>query len=91
MQVCGFAVLPLNRYRGASVTSLSKLLEDNGATMTPCFGVEERVQRALMTAAPEVAETMPALANYYHVEAEDKKLDKLAEEMMNQSLVERLT
>jgi hypothetical protein len=56
--------------------------------MTPCFGVEERVQRALMTASPEVAETMPPLANYYYVEAEDEKLDKLAEELMNQSLVE---
>ncbi|OGO38545.1 MAG: hypothetical protein A2W35_16030 [Chloroflexi bacterium RBG_16_57_11] len=73
---------------GKSVTSLSKLLEANGATMTPCFGVEERVQRALMTAAPEVAETMPALVNYYFVEAADDKLDKLAEDMMNQSLVE---
>ena len=78
----------LESVRGASVTSLSKLLADNGATMTPCFGVEERVERALMEAAPEVAESMPALANYYHVEAEDEKLDKLAEEMMNQKLVE---
>ncbi len=73
---------------GFNVSSLNKLLKENGATMTPCFGVEERVERSMMAAAPEVLEMMPALPSYYFVEADDDKLDKLAEEMMNQNLVE---
>lgn len=73
---------------GASVSSLNKLLKENGATITPLFGNEDRVQRSMMAAAPEVAGSMPALPNYYHVEADDEKLDKLAEDMMNQNLVE---
>ena len=73
---------------GASVSTMNKMLKAYGAVMTPVFGAEERVQRAMMTAAPEVAESMPALPNYYYVEADDEKLDQLAEEMMNQNLVE---
>lgn len=73
---------------GASVSAMNKMLKEYGAVMTPVFGAEERVQRAMMTAAPEVAESMPALPNYYYVEADDEKLDKLAEEMMNQNLVD---
>ena len=72
---------------GASVSSLNKLLQENGAVMTPVFGAEERVQRAMMAASPEVAETIPPLSTYYHVQADDEKLDKLAEEMLNQNLV----
>jgi hypothetical protein len=72
---------------GASVSSLNKLLKENGAIMTPVFGAEERVQRAMMAASPEVAETIPPLSNYYHVQADDEKLDLLATEMMNQNLV----
>jgi hypothetical protein len=72
---------------GASVSSLNKLLKENGAIMTPVFGAEERVQRAMMAASPEVAETIPPLPNYYHVQADDGKLDMLAEEMLSQNLV----
>lgn len=73
---------------GFNVSSLNMLLKENGATMTPCFGSEERVERSMMAAAPEVREGMPNLPSYYYVEADDEKLDKLAEEMMNQNLVE---
>lgn len=73
---------------GFSVSSLNKLLKENGATMVPCFGAEDRVERSMMAAAPSVLEGMPALPSYYFVEADDEKLDKLAEEMMNQNLVE---
>jgi hypothetical protein len=74
---------------GAKVASLNSLLESSGAGMVPIFGNEDRVARAMSAAAAMPSgEYLPDLTSYYRVEAEDQKLDALAEKLMNSELVD---
>jgi hypothetical protein len=72
---------------GADTSPLSKLLETEEAILTPMFGEEEQLEaEAASTMIPEPGE--PHLAQFYNVEAEDAKLDKLAQKLLENPLVE---
>ena len=74
---------------GAKVASLNSLLESSGAGMIPIFGNEDRVARAMSAAAAiPSAEGLPDLTSYYRVEAEDQKLDELADKLLKSELVD---
>ena len=74
--------------RGSNVTSINQLLQTNNATMVPVFGNEERVRRSLSAvAAPPIAD-IPDLTSFYHVVADDNRLDRLAEELLSQDIVD---
>src|SRR2546427_4890593 len=74
---------------GAKVDSLNSLLASSGAGMVPIFGNEDRVARAMSAAAATPsAEYLPDLTSYYRVEAEDQKLDELADKLLNSELVD---
>lgn len=70
---------------GVDVTGLAGILAAHGARMTPLFGEEDRVLTA--------AASRPAVAGhsehlYYHIDAPDDQLDKLAEELRENGVVE---
>jgi hypothetical protein len=73
---------------GADVSDLDRVLSEGGASMRPLFGdTEERLQaRTAAMAAAEPAET-PELHLYYWVEAQDEKLDDLAERLASLPMV----
>ena len=73
---------------GASVSSLSSLLRSSGATITPVFGNEDRVSRARSSMQPESGEIVSDLASFYKVEADEDKLEKIAEKLLNENVVE---
>jgi hypothetical protein len=74
---------------GESVQPLEKLLESQGARLRPLFGNEDRVRLSLELApVSALAEPVPDLTTYYLVEAPEKALDGLAEEMLGQDLVD---
>lgn len=73
---------------GAKISSLNSLLKSSGARMTPVFGNEERVMLSMATATPETRATMPDLAAFYKVEADPDKLEKIAEKLLNENLVD---
>jgi subtilisin family serine protease len=74
---------------GATVASLNSILKSSGAAMVPIFGNEDRVARAVSAAglSPYTA-GIPDLACFYRVIADDDKLDKLAEKLLDQDVVE---
>jgi hypothetical protein len=78
----------LTSVSGANVRSLNSLLESNNATIVPVFGSEERVARAVSSAPPELWEQTFELTNFYKVEAPESKLEKIAEKLLNEDLVE---
>ncbi len=72
---------------GADTSSLTKILKSVGAVIKPMFGDEEQLETEMAsTFAPESGE--PHLAHFYNVEADDSKLDDLAESLMQSPLVE---
>lgn len=73
---------------GIDTTPLAALLETEGATMLPLFGVSEERLMANSTTAAIPGTVAPSLAVYYHVDAPDEKLDNLAEKLRTQSVVE---
>jgi hypothetical protein len=67
---------------GMDVDELQRLLNENGAGMTPLFGqTEERLQVASAEAAGESMEEGPHLDLYYRVSAPEERLDELAERL----------
>lgn len=78
----------LSSVSGANVRSLNSLLESSNATMVPVFGSEERVARSMSAAPPELREQMPEMAAFYKVEAAEDKLEKIAEKLLDEDLVE---
>ena len=78
---------------GVDVSSLNTLLKAEGATITPTFGSEVRVKRALAPAGLEVAaETaltgLPDLSTFYHIDADEDKLETLVAELQAHDMVE---
>lgn len=73
---------------GIDTAPLSTLLETEGATMVPLFGLTEEklIAETATVAAPGTI--APNLAVYYHVEAPDEKLENLAEKLRMQPVVE---
>jgi len=68
---------------GANIKSLSAALKAAGAVMLPIFGSEARVAASRdAIAAAEGAELTP-LSNYYSVAVAPEKMEKLAEDLMN--------
>lgn len=74
---------------GADVSSLSSLLSAQGATLEPLFGSsEERLERDVSETSALPGEEIPELSNYYRVKAEDAQLERLAENLLQDPLVE---
>lgn len=74
---------------GTDVGPLTKLLDKEGVSLRPLFGVtEERLQFEAATMASSVGAEVPDLSVYYHVQAPDERLDALAEQLRQQELVE---
>jgi Subtilase family len=78
----------LSSASGATVGPLEKVLQQYGAALIPMFGNEERVRRAVSSNRRVLPESVPDLTLFYHVEAPDEQLDRLAEALLNQSVVE---
>jgi subtilisin family serine protease len=74
--------------RGASVQSLEKLLKQYSAALTPLFGNEERLRRALSNSRAAAPDSTPDLARFYHVNAPDEQLERLAEALLNETVVD---
>jgi len=62
---------------GADVSSLAAVLEDEGGTLHPLFGREERVMAAVEAVSAGGAD-VPELSVYYRVEAPEERLGALA-------------
>lgn len=74
---------------GANVSSLNSLLRASGATMLPLFGGEERIKRAMASRlAAAVPADMPDVSTFYAVKADDDKLDRLSEQLLDNNLVD---
>ncbi|MEO6001363.1 MAG: S8 family serine peptidase [Chitinophagaceae bacterium] len=78
----------LSTKSGASVSSLSSLLTSNGAKMTPVFGNEDRVERAMSLASSGAKGPATDLTTYYKIEADEDKLEKIQETLLNENLVD---
>jgi subtilase family protein len=74
---------------GVETAPLSDLLSTQGATMRPLFGIsEDRLKTEAATRASAPGMIAPHLGVYYHVDAPDDKLDGLAEQLLNQPVVQ---
>lgn len=73
----------------AAVKPLSKLLDSEGVTMQPLFGLSEgRMRDRTASLAADTSQEVPDLSVYYHVEAPDERLDGLAESFRQLGVVE---
>lgn len=67
---------------GADMAPLADLLDAEGVTLTPLFGMnEERLQARAAALNPEAEADLPDLSLYYRVEAPQERLDALAEQL----------
>jgi subtilisin family serine protease len=73
---------------GVDVSSINQLLQTNGATMVPVFGNEERVRHSISAVGVPAIAGIPDLTSFYHVVADDDRLDRLADELLSQDLVD---
>ncbi len=72
---------------GADISGLASVLAGHGATMTPLFGLREERMADRVASLPD-ASSLSDMANYYHVEADDEKLDELAASLAELDTVE---
>ena len=73
----------LESARDLDVTPLTDLLAAEGVTLEPLFGEsEERLILEAAELAPTADEAVPELHRFYRVPAEDDRLDKLAERLL---------
>ena len=74
---------------GADVSPLSALLESEGITLRPLFGLsEEKMHDRTASLSAQAGEEMPEFSAFYHVEAPDERLDDLAESLRQLDVVE---
>jgi len=74
---------------GTDTSPLTKLLQAEGASITPMFGEEEQLELEEETASFVVSEPGdPHLAQFYNVEADDSQLDDLVQKLQANPLVE---
>ena len=74
---------------GADVSPLSALLESEGITLRPLFGLsEEKMHDRTASLSAQAGEEMPEFSAFYHVEAPDERLDDLAESLRQMDVVE---
>jgi hypothetical protein len=74
---------------GADTTSLNELLGSEAATLNLLFGSsEDRLEEEATAVDGESEASVPGLSTYYHVQADDDKLDGLAAQLREQELVE---
>lgn len=69
------------------VSPVTELLARNGASISPLFG-DERRTAARAAALPDETGAVATMPGYYHVEADDDRLDHLAELLAAQPLVQ---
>ncbi|MDD4249292.1 MAG: hypothetical protein PHT13_09280, partial [Methanosarcina sp.] len=80
---------PASARNGVDVSPLNNLLEIEGISMKPLFGLsEERISDRTASLMKETGEAIPDLSVYYYVEAPDERLDELAEKFMQLDVVE---
>ena len=71
------------------VAPLADLLATEGISLEPLFGEsEERLMLEAAELAPSTDEAVPELHGFYHVPAEDERLDELAERLLAQETIE---
>ena len=74
---------------GHDVRGLQSVLKKHGATMVPLFGAtEERVLDRTVARVAAVGAPWEDLSRFYHVEADDRELDKLCTDLTSHELVE---
>lgn len=82
----------LESVAGVDVSSLSALLDQEGVSMRPLFGViEERLRNEAASfayAQDKPLSDVPDLSIYYKVDAPDERLDDLAEQLLGHEAVE---
>jgi hypothetical protein len=73
----------------ADVDALSKILAAEDVNMRPLFGLsEERMRDSAAVASDASGKDVPDLGVYYHVDAPEESLDKLAEKLAKLDVVE---
>jgi subtilase family protein/VCBS repeat protein len=80
----------------ADTTALASALEEHGAAIRPLFGLSEDRLRAQVEALPTpsepeaegAAEPPPDLSVFYHVDADERRLEELADTLLADDLVE---
>jgi hypothetical protein len=74
---------------GHDVHGIESVLKKHGAAMVPLFGTtEERVLDRTVARVAAVGAPWEDLSRFYHVDADDRELDKLSEELASHALVE---
>ena len=75
---------------GLDVSGLTNLLSEEGVSLQPLFGNEDRLRAAanLMMAASASSDEMPDLSVFYHVQASDDRLEELATKLRRQPQIE---
>jgi hypothetical protein len=74
---------------GTDVSSLASLLSSQGASLRPLFGIsEDKLRETTATMAADTEEEELKLHLFYKVEADDEKLDQLAEGLRTQPVVD---
>ncbi|MDX1930106.1 MAG: S8 family peptidase [Pirellulaceae bacterium] len=74
---------------GLNVNDLERILRKHEGAMSLLFGnTEERVMQRSAASVPEADAPWVDLSTFYKITADDKKLDRLCEELMAQELVE---
>jgi len=86
----GLRVAPdaVRSVRGANVAPLANVLKTYGATLTPTFGNEDRVSRAMANAPAAAREVIPDLTRFYHADAPDDQLEALCAAFLNDPAVD---
>ena len=76
---------------GLDVSSLANLLSDEGISIQPLFGNEDRLRaeaNAMMMAPGISSDELPDLSVFYHVQASDDRLEELAAKLRRQPQIE---
>lgn len=69
------------------ITSLNALLQESSATILPLFGDEEHLARSISSFPSLLRGTSP-LTTFYSVQADDARLDSLADQLRAHNLIE---
>lgn len=74
----------------AGTDTLASLIQNEGITLVPLFGIPENRLSPAMAGADFLpgAESVPEMSRFYHVDAPEERLDELAERLINDPSIE---